>query len=85
MRHILVGFHHDTHRGQNVPALIGHGHHRTAVPIAFDFLPITRRHNNGAGNTIALCHMTEILNHCAANNLQKLLTVVGNGLPVFNG
>ena len=29
--------------------------------------------------------MPEILNHRSADNLQKLLTVVGNDLPVFNG
>ena len=85
MRHILVGFHHDTHRGQDVPALVGHGHHRAAIPVALDFLPVGGGHNNGAGNTVALWDMSKILHNSTANNLQKLLTVVGNNLPVFNG
>ena len=85
MSHVLVGLHHNTHRGQDVPALVRYGHHCTAVPVALDFLPVGCSHNNGAGNAVALCNMPEILNHRSADNLQKLLTVVGNDLPVFNG
>ena len=85
MSHILVGLHQYAYRGQDIPALVRYGHHRAAVPIALDFLPVSGSHNNGAGNTVALCHMTEILHDHTADNLQKLLTVVGNDLPVFNG
>ncbi len=85
MSYVLVGLHHDAHGGQNIPALIGHGHHCAAVPIALDFLPCGRSDRDRTGNTVALCNMPEILHDRAADNLQKLLTVVGNNLPVFNG
>ena len=85
MSHVLVGFHHNTHRRQDIPALIGHGYHCTAVPVALDFLPIGGSHNNGAGNAVALLDMSEILNHRSADNFEKLLTIVGNDLPVFSG
>ena len=85
MSHILVGLHHNTHRGQDAPALIRYGHHCAAIPISLDFLPITRRHNNGAGNTVSLLNMPKILHDHTADNFKKLLTVVGNDLPIFNG
>ena|GEM_PF-4358917 len=85
MSHVLVGFHHNTHRGQDIPALVRYGHPCPAIPICLDFLPIGGSHNNGAGNAVALLDMSEILNHRSADNFEKLLTIVGNGLPVFNG
>ena len=84
MSHILVGLHQYAHRGQEIPALIGHGHHRAAVPVALDYLPIGGSHNNGAGNAVALCHMTEILHNHATDNFKKLLTIIGNDLPVLD-
>ena len=84
MCHVLVGFHNNTHRGQDIPALIGHGHHCAAIPICLDFLPIDGSHNNGAGNAVALCDVSEILNHRSADNFKKLLTVVRNDLPVLD-
>ena len=85
MSHILVGLHHHAHEGQDVPTLVRYGHHCAAVPVALDFLPVTISHNNGAGNTVALSNMTEILHDHAADDFKKLLTVIGNDLPVFNG
>ena len=35
--------------------------------------------------TDTIVRLSEILHHSTADNLQKLLTVVGNNLPVFNG
>ena len=85
MSHILVRLHQYAHRGQEIPALVRDAHHCTAVPVALDFLPIGGSHNNGAGNTVTLSNMTEILHDYAADNFKKLLTVVGNDLPVFSG
>ena len=85
MSRVLVGFHNNTHSGQDIPALIGHRYHCTAVPIALDFLPISSSDRDRTRNAIALCNMPEILHDRAADNFEKLLTVIGNDLPVFNG
>ena len=84
MSHVLVGLYHDAHGGQDVPALIGHGYHRAAVPIALDLLPVGGSDRDHTGDTVALRDMTEILNHRAADNLQKLLTIIGYSLPVLD-
>ena len=70
MCHVLVGFHHNAHGGQDIPALVCYGHHCAAVPVALDFLPVGRSHNNGARDTVALLDMPEILHDHTADNLQ---------------
>ena len=84
MSHILVGLHHNTHGGQDVPALVRYGHHCAAIPICLDFLPVGRSHNDRTRNAVALWDVSEILHDRASDDLQELLTVIGNDLPVLD-
>ena len=84
MSRVLVGFHNNTHSGQDIPALIGHRYHCTAVPVALDFLPISSSDRDRTRNAIALWDVSEILHDRASDDLQELLTVIGNDLPVLD-